>query len=153
MIAPSQEDAVTGWTGPGLRGDVQSQQPCLWKQTMRIIAGSKRGMNLFSPETYDSRLITDRIKESLFNVLANYGLPADAVVADLFAGVGSLGLEALSRGARFVTFVENDRRTAAVLEKNIKKARFVEKSKIVVADTFSVGALVNAALRALGVQF
>ena len=79
---------------------------------MRIIAGTKRGMKLVSPETRVTRPITDRVKESLFNVLQNYDLLAGARVADLFCGVGSLGLEALSRGAAFVTFVERECRGA-----------------------------------------
>jgi len=106
---------------------------------MRIIAGAKRGMKLLSPDTQDSRPITDRVKESLFNVLYKYDLPAGAVVGDLFSGVGSLGLEALSRGAEFVTFVERDPETAAILEKNIAKAGFVGQSKVVRTDAFSFG--------------
>jgi len=107
---------------------------------MRIIAGVKRGMNLFSPKGELSRPITDRIKESLFNVLWNYGFPEDKVVADLFSGVGSLGLEALSRGAAFVTFVEKDPAIVAVLKKNIEKAGFLKESKVIRADAFKVGA-------------
>ena len=107
---------------------------------MRIVAGKKRGMNLLSPKGYVSRPITDRVKESLFNVLFNYGLPEGKVVADLFSGVGSLGLESLSRGAKTVTFVEKDPQIAAVLKKNIEKAGFVKESKIVKADAFKAGA-------------
>ncbi|MBN2138073.1 MAG: RsmD family RNA methyltransferase [Sedimentisphaerales bacterium] len=103
---------------------------------MRIIAGTKRGLKLFSPETQESRPITDRVKESLFSVLYKYDLPAGAVVGDLFSGVGSLGLEALSRGAEFVTFVERDPETAGILEKNIAKADFAERSKVVRSDAF-----------------
>jgi len=110
---------------------------------MRIIAGIKRGMKLFSPRTLDSRPITDRVKESLFNVLRNYDLPDGAVVADLFCGVGSLGLEALSRGAKFVTFVEQDPAIAATLERNIEKAGFVKESKVIRADAFRAGAAVG----------
>jgi len=110
---------------------------------MRIIAGSKRGMKLLSPATRDSRPITDRVKESLFSVLYGYDLPADAVVADLFCGVGSLGLESLSRGARFVTFVERDPKTVAILEKNIEKAGFVQDSKVVTTDAFRVAPAVG----------
>jgi 16S rRNA (guanine966-N2)-methyltransferase len=105
---------------------------------MRIIAGSKRGMNLFSPPGMDSRPITDQVKQSLYDVLQKYDLPADKVVADIFAGVGSLGLEALSRGAVFVTFVEQNPQIAPVLKQNIEKARFTEQSKIVKSDAFSV---------------
>ena len=93
---------------------------------MRIIAGAKRGMHLLGPKTEGSRPITDRVKESLFSVLYKYDLPDGAVVADLFCGVGSLGLEALSRGAKCVTFVEKDQRIIAVLKKNIEKAGFVK---------------------------
>jgi len=107
---------------------------------MRIIAGTKRGMNLFSPKGDASRPITDRIKESLFNVLWNYGFPEGKIVADLFSGVGSLGLEALSRGAAFVTFVEKDPAVVAVLKKNIEKAGFLKESKVIRADAFKVGA-------------
>jgi 16S rRNA (guanine(966)-N(2))-methyltransferase RsmD len=110
---------------------------------MRIIAGAKRGMKLLSPETNVTRPITDRIKESLFNILQNYELLAGARVADLFCGIGSLGLEALSRGAAFATFVEMDADVLAVLEKNIAKAGFVAQSRVVRANAFRVGAPVG----------
>jgi 16S rRNA (guanine(966)-N(2))-methyltransferase RsmD len=97
-------------------------------------------MKLFSPQTRDSRPITDRVKESLFNVLSNYDLPGDAMVADLFCGVGSLGLEALSRGAKFVTFIEKDPRIIETLKKNIEKAGFVGQSKVIRANAFKTGA-------------
>ena len=105
---------------------------------MRIIAGSKRGMNLLSPPGRDSRPITDRVKQSLYDVLQNYDLPAGKSVADIFAGVGSLGLEALSRGAIFVTFVEQNPQIAPVLKQNIEKAKFTGQSKIIKTDAFSV---------------
>lgn len=110
---------------------------------MRIIAGAKRGMKLLSPKTQMSRPITDRVKESLFSVLYKYDLPAGKTIADLFSGVGSLGLEALSRGADFVTFIEQDPRIIATLKKNIEKAGFVKESKVIRANAFSVGAPVN----------
>jgi 16S rRNA (guanine966-N2)-methyltransferase len=110
---------------------------------MRIIAGDKRGMKLLGPRAGDTRPIIDRVKESLFSVLYKYGLPDGKVVADVFCGVGSLGLEALSRGAEFATFVEKDPRVVAVLEKNIEKAGFVRQSKVIAADAFDVGAPVG----------
>jgi len=110
---------------------------------MRIISGAKRGMKLFSPKAQVSRPITDRVKESLFSVLYKYDLPKGKVVADLFSGVGSLGLEALSRGAVFVTFVEQDAKIIAVLERNIEKAGFVKESKVIRANAFKIGAPVN----------
>ena len=110
---------------------------------MRIIAGSKRGMKLLSPKTQVSRPITDRVKESLFSVLYKYDLPSGAVVADLFCGVGSLGLEALSRGAGFVTFVEQDPEIISVLKKNIEKADFVKESKVIRTNAFKIGVSLN----------
>lgn len=132
---------------------------------MRIIAGTKRGMKLFSPPPppfcgakrssgggrsrpaaathvarRGSRPITDRVKQALFNILGHtYNLPDDKIVADLFCGVGSLGLEVLSRGAEFVTFVEQDPKVAEVLEKNIEKAGFVQESKVIRANAFKFG--------------
>jgi 16S rRNA (guanine(966)-N(2))-methyltransferase RsmD len=100
-------------------------------------------MKLFSPKATVSRPITDRVKESLFNVLYNYRLPEGKIVADLFCGVGSLGLEALSRGAEFVTFVEQDQDIILTLERNIAKAGFVKDSKVIRADAFKTGAHVE----------
>lgn len=97
-----------------------------------------------SPAGRISRPITDRVKESLFDVLSNYGMPGGAVVADLFAGVGSLGLEALSRGAEFVTFVEQDLRTAGLLKRNIEKAGFERDSRVIRANAFKLGAPVES---------
>lgn len=93
-------------------------------------------MNLFSPQTQASRPITDRVKESLFSVLYNYDLPGEATVADLFCGVGSLGLEALSRGAKFVTFVEKDPGIIETLRKNIERAGFVKNSRVIKTNAF-----------------
>lgn len=112
--------------------------------SMRIIAGTQRGMTLACPDTRDTRPITDRVKESLFNVLASYDLLAGQHVADLFCGVGSLGIEALSRGAEFVTFVEQNPKIAVFLEKNLAKARFVAQSYVVRANAFRVGAPLDA---------
>jgi 16S rRNA (guanine966-N2)-methyltransferase len=110
---------------------------------MRIIAGTKRGMNLFSPVGKVSRPITDRVKESLFNVLYKYNLPDGAVAADIFCGVGSLGLEALSRGAEFVTFIERDVKIAAVLKKNISKTGFDGRCKVINADAFKAAGKIS----------
>ena len=110
---------------------------------MRIIAGTKRGMKLLSPKTDKSRPITDRVKESLFSVLYKYGLPDGKIAADLFSGVGSLGAEALSRGAKFAVFVEKDPKIIAILKRNIEKAGFVRESKVIRANAFKIGAPVD----------
>lgn len=88
----------------------------------RIIAGQFRGRRLSVPSGQSVRPTTDRMRERLFSMLghARYPAIADAKVADIFAGTGALGLEALSRGAAHVTFVENARPSLAVLRANIQ---------------------------------
>jgi 16S rRNA (guanine966-N2)-methyltransferase len=120
---------------------------------MRIIAGSRRGMRLLGPKGFNSRPITDRIKESLFNVLFNYDLPAGCQVADLFCGAGSLGLEVLSRKAEFVTFVEQDPKVIAILNRNIEKAGFVKESKVIRANAFKIGAPIDSQGKRYGLVF
>lgn len=110
---------------------------------MRIIAGEKCGLKLFSPNSGNSRPILDRVKESLFSVLYKYDIPADKKVADLFSGVGSMGLESLSRSAESVTFVEKDPGIIALLKRNIEKTGFAKASNIIKADAFKVGAPVG----------
>ncbi|PTX58080.1 16S rRNA (guanine966-N2)-methyltransferase [Litoreibacter ponti] len=108
---------------------------------MRIIGGTHRSVALTSvgkgDEAAHLRPTTDRIRESLFNVLAGgrYGDPlTGARVLDLFAGTGALGLEALSRGADRVCFVENGRAGFRLLSKNIGKLRAAEQTNILSTD-------------------
>jgi len=110
-------------------------------------------MKLLGPKTGASRPITDRVKESLFSVLFKYDLPSGAVVADLFCGVGSMGLEALSRGAGFVTFVEQDAKIIATLNRNIEKASFVRESTVIRANAFKIGAPLNSEGQEYGLVF
>lgn len=84
---------------------------------MRVVAGLYKGRNLCAPEGLAVRPTTTRIKETLFNVLQAQ-IP-DAVVLDLFAGSGALGIEALSRGAQEVTFVDKNRDSIACVQKNL----------------------------------
>lgn len=108
---------------------------------MRIISGERRGMNIFSPKDNSTRPITDRVKESIFSILVNaYGMPVDCKVADIFSGTGSFGLEALSRGATEVTFVELNRGVVEILNRNIEKARYQDQSHVVRNDAFKAGA-------------
>ncbi len=107
---------------------------------MRIIAGTKRGMNILPPKGSETRPITDRVKESIFDVLFKYNLIEDRYVADLFCGTGSFGLEAISRGAKEAVFVDQDRRAIDVLRKNIEKAKFESQSKVVCGNAFKIGA-------------
>ena len=101
---------------------------------MRIIAGEFRGRRLLPPEGDVTRPITDRVKQSLFDILAP-AIP-DAVVYDCFAGTGSMGLECLSRGASFATFFEADRSAAKRLEKNIATLDVGGRSRVVHGDLF-----------------
>lgn len=101
---------------------------------MRIIAGEFRGRRLLPPESQTTRPITDRVKQSLFDILQPS--IADADVYDLFAGTGSMGLECLSRGARRVTFFEGDRSAVALLRKNISDLRVEARSRVVAGDLF-----------------
>ena len=112
---------------------------------MRIISGVKRGMKLLPPKGQGTRPITDRAKEALFSVLYKYGIVEDGLVADLFCGTGSMGLECLSRGAKWATFFEKDPKVVAVLNKNIEKAAFVAESKVIRANIFKIGAAAASA--------
>jgi len=107
---------------------------------MRITSGTKKGMTLLSPKGDKTRPITDRVKESIFDVLYKYNLIEDRLVADLFCGTGSFGLEAVSRGAKEAIFVDTDRGVLEVLKKNIAKAGFAAQSRVVCANAFKVGA-------------
>lgn len=100
---------------------------------MRIIAGSARGKRLKSPKGMLTRPTQDRIKESLFNILENYGLRGTTVL-DLFAGTGALGLEAMSRGADKAIFVEH--RTGKIILDNIIYCRFEENCVIIKKDVY-----------------
>ena len=84
---------------------------------MRVIAGEFKGRRLVGPDTDETRPIMDRAKESIFNSIA-FEIP-DARVADLFAGAGSFGIEAMSRGAASVVFVESGRKALDSLRANL----------------------------------
>lgn len=85
---------------------------------MRIIAGSKRGSRIAAPKGLSTRPTGDRVREAAFNLIG----PVDgAAVLDLFAGSGAMGLEALSRGAASVTFVESDRDACRTISRNLEK--------------------------------
>lgn len=95
---------------------------------MRIIAGLHRGRGILPPPGRTTRPITDRVKESLFSILT--GRIREARVADIFAGTGSLGLEALSRGASFCCFVERDRYALRLLKQNIHTLSLDQQSQV-----------------------
>ncbi|MBE7063976.1 MAG: 16S rRNA (guanine(966)-N(2))-methyltransferase RsmD [Ruminococcaceae bacterium] len=100
---------------------------------MRVISGTARGKKLLSLEGLDTRPTTDRVKESVFNIIMSY--VRDAAVLDAFAGSGALGIEALSRGAVHCTFVEKSRAALEVLRKNLEGTRLSDKAAVRQADT------------------
>lgn len=89
---------------------------------MRIIAGKARGRKLIPPATMETRPTLDRVKEAMFSIIQGYIL--DAVVIDVFAGTGSLGLEAASRGAKQVYLIDKSPVTFPLLKKNIENLKF-----------------------------
>jgi 16S rRNA (guanine(966)-N(2))-methyltransferase RsmD len=99
---------------------------------MRVIAGVARGRRLRAPRGVGVRPTADRVKESIFNLLGTAWHPG--AVLDLFAGTGSLGIEALSRGASAAFFVEADPRCLAVLLRNVEACGFQDRAHVVRAD-------------------
>ena len=87
---------------------------------MRIIGGSHKGHTIFAPRGQDVRPTSDRVRENVFNIL---GSVDEAIVLDLYAGSGAMGLEALSRGAARVVFVESDADAVHAIERNLDKLR------------------------------
>lgn len=104
---------------------------------MRVIAGTARSLPLKTPEGRDTRPTTDRIKETLFNILQPY-LPG-SVFIDLFAGSGGIGIEALSRGAERAYFVDSAPKAIACIETNLSFTRFTDRG--IVRKTDAVAAL------------
>jgi 16S rRNA (guanine966-N2)-methyltransferase len=88
---------------------------------VRIIAGERKGHTIYAPKGLDTRPTSDRVRENVFNIVA--GWVEDARVLDLYAGSGAMGLEALSRGAVAVVFVEADASAARTIERNLDKLR------------------------------
>lgn len=107
---------------------------------MRIISGEFRHRRLHSPpEGSITRPIPDRVKESVFNLLRGHF--EGVAMLDAFAGVGAIGLEAVSRGASTVVMVEKDRRVAEILERNARELGATDRVEIVVGDALGPGAL------------
>lgn len=101
---------------------------------MRVIAGKAKGRKLRPVPGDIARPITDRVKESLFNILGDEVV--DALFLDLFAGTGSVGIEALSRGARRAIFVERSQRAIETIKENLKITGLAEQAKVVRDDVF-----------------
>jgi 16S rRNA (guanine(966)-N(2))-methyltransferase RsmD len=101
---------------------------------MRVIAGEAKGRGLYAVPGQSTRPITDRVKASLFNILAGY-VPG-ARFLDLFAGTGGVGIEALSRGASEAVFVERDQRALATIHRNLEATGLAGRARVVKRDVF-----------------
>ncbi len=102
---------------------------------MRVIAGTARSLPLKTPEGMATRPTTDRIKETLFNMLQSK--TGDCIFVDLFSGSGGIGIEALSRGAKKAYFVEYDKKAVSCIKDNLNFTRFNEKAVVMNADVCS----------------
>lgn len=99
---------------------------------MRVIAGSAKRLNLVTPKGNVTRPTGDKIKETLFNIIADKLY--DAGFLDLFSGSGQIGIEALSRGARHCTFIEKDANAIRCIRKNLETAGFTDKATVIQTD-------------------
>ena len=108
---------------------------------MRVVGGRLRGRTLASPETMAIRPTTDRVRESLFNILAHLrDHPIEnARVLDLFSGTGALGIEAISRGARFCLFVDDGAEARGLLRENVENLGLTGITKIFRRDATGLG--------------
>lgn len=108
------------------------------------MAGELRGRTIVAPEGGTTRPTTDKVREAVFNSLVSLGVVEDAVVADLYAGCGALGIEALSRGAASCVFVERDGQALRTLRGNIDTLGLADRARVVSSDVLAVAASLTA---------
>jgi 16S rRNA (guanine(966)-N(2))-methyltransferase RsmD len=99
---------------------------------MRVISGIAKGLKFKKPKNLNIRITSDFVKESLFNILGNK--VKDSSFLDLFAGIGCIGIEALSRGAKNVVFVEKDKKAVKAIKENLERLKLKDKTKIYLGD-------------------
>jgi 16S rRNA (guanine966-N2)-methyltransferase len=99
---------------------------------MRIISGTNKGKKLYAPEGARVRPTGDKIKEALFNIIGP--IDEEALVLELFAGSGSIGIEFLARGAKHCTFVDVSRKSLSYVKKNLDLCNFRDRAKILLSD-------------------
>jgi len=104
---------------------------------VRVVAGELGGRKLVAPEGNTTRPTTDKVRQAVFNSLDSMGLIEDAVVADLFAGSGAMGIEALSRGAARCVFVERDRAALQALRTNLAALDLEPRTTVVTSDVMA----------------
>jgi len=101
---------------------------------LRIIGGNARGKRIRSVPGDTTRPITDKVREALFNIIGND--IQDAALLDLFAGTGSVGIEALSRGAKFVSFIDMNWRAVAIIKENLSSTGLERGTEVIRSDAF-----------------
>lgn len=104
------------------------------RNALRVVSGSARGLRLDAPGGDTTRPTSDRVREAVFNALDSLGAVEDARVLDAFAGSGALGIEALSRGAAQVTFVDADAIARAIVSGNLVRTGLAERATVVGGD-------------------
>lgn len=102
---------------------------------MRVISGSARGRKLKMVPGETTRPVMDRVKESLFNIIGNR--VENSHWLDLFAGTGQVGIEALSRGATTVVFIDNSRAAVRTIHDNLRATRLADRASVIPADAFA----------------
>lgn len=102
---------------------------------MRVITGKAKGRRLYSVPGDSTRPITDRAKEALFSIIGDWIV--DTRVLDLFGGTGSVGIEALSRGATFAHFVDANRKAVETIDANLRLCRFTDQARVERGDSFA----------------
>lgn len=133
--APDRGGIVTPEHGGGRR---RPAPPAIDRRALRVVAGSARGRRLDAPGGTAIRPTSERVREATFNALDSLGAVDGARVVDAFAGSGALGIEALSRGADHVTFVESDASARVVIEANLASIGFEDRSRVVGGDGIAV---------------
>lgn len=101
---------------------------------MRVVAGTRRGLTIVAPPGTGTRPTGDRVRESVFNSLHSLGAVESAVVVDLFAGSGAMGIEALSRGAASATFVESSATACEAVAANLSRCDLAARGRVVRGD-------------------
>lgn len=101
---------------------------------MRIVAGSHKNCKILSPKGMQTRPTSERLRETLFNICQNY--IEGAHFLDLFAGSGAMGLEALSRGAAAVTFIDSHSESTKIIRQNLQAMNFQQSARVIEGDVF-----------------
>jgi 16S rRNA (guanine966-N2)-methyltransferase len=112
---------------------------------MRVVSGTAKGRRLAAPAGRATRPTSDRVREAVFSMLVSLDAIEGATVVDLFAGSGALGIEALSRGAAHVTFVETDREALEVIRANLQTTGLADRATVTRGDAAAFAGSVDVA--------